>query len=62
MIGKKGKFTSTTDVAWGKTYGGKDCVVVGGETFSDGWGELLIRFEDGVELTVGLDEFSVSSN
>lgn len=60
LIGKKGIFNASEDKAWG-SYAGKECVVI---KYDDVVKQdaVLVEFEDGVKLTIGVDEFDLILN
>ena len=58
LVGKVGVFTSVNDGAWGKEYGNKQCTVIEHQRYVE-LDELLVEFEDGTQLTFGVDEFEL---
>lgn len=60
LIGKRGVFNAYEDLAWG-SYAGKVCTVIKYDDEIVKY-EILVEFDDGVRLTIGVDEFNVILN
>jgi len=57
LVGRTGVFNNEDDGAWGKTYGGKKCTVLGYDDEETQAG-LVVRFEDGQVLVITVEEFT----
>ena len=58
LIGRNGVFNTSEDGAWGEKYAGKKCIVLDYDDEVSRTG-IIVRFEDGQKLVIGVDEFTV---